>query len=182
MDANTILMGGGVPSAKFETVGASARGTVDNITASQQTDFTTGELLTWPNGDPRMQVLVDLATEQRDPAVADDDGRRRLYIKGKNLTAAVREAVRKAGAKGLEVGGLLTVTYIGDGTQEKRGINAPKLYEASYRPPDHAAAANAALGLAEPAATPPAAPDLSALAPEARALIESMLAKQQGAA
>lgn len=185
-DANAILMGGGVPSAKFDGIGVSVTGVIEDIVASQQTDFTTGEPKFWPNGDKMMQVVVTLATDQRDPSITEDDGLRKIYVKGKSLTGAVRDAVRKAGAKGLDVGGRLTVTYTGDGPQEKRGINPPKLYAADYTPPSPAAAANAALGLTEqtPAASPapvPAAagaPDLSSLPPEARAVVEKMLAAQ----
>jgi hypothetical protein len=188
IDANTILMGGGVPSAKFDGIGVSVTGVIEDVTASQQTDFTTGEPKTWPNGDPMMQVVVTLATSQRDPQISNDDGLRKVYVKGKSLTAAVRDAVRKAGAKGIEVGGTLTVTYTGDGPQEKRGINPPKLYAADYTPPSPAAAANAALGLGDQQPTPapapavPAAgvPDLSGVSPEAQALIATMLAAQQG--
>lgn len=191
IDPNSILMGGGVTSAKFDGIGVSVTGTIEDVTASQQTDFTSGEPKTWPNGDPMMQVVVTLATSQRDPSVTDDDGLRKVYVKGKSLTNAVRDAVRRAGAKGLEVGGTLTVTYTGDGPQEKRGINPPKLYAAEYGQPDRAAAANAALGLAAEQPAPVAASipavatqaaggvDLSTLPPEARAVVEQMLAGQK---
>ena len=162
--ANDILMGGGIPSAKFENHGDSVAGTVDDEPqAVQQTDFTTGEPLTWPNGDPRMQVVVTLATDLRDDS--EDDGLRKLFIKGKSMNGAVRDAVRKAGSKGLERGGQLTVTYTGDGVAERRGINPPKLYSASYAPPS-AAAVNAVLEQAEPAQTtaqPSSAPNEDAL-------------------
>lgn len=149
--ANEVLMGGGIPAAKFEKPGDSVTGTIDaEPQARQQTDFTTGEPLTWPSGDPRMQVVVTLATGQRDPSVEDDDGLRAVYIKGKSLTAAVREAIRKTGAKGLEKGGRLTVIYTQDGPVEKRGLNPPKLYSASYTPPS-AAAVSAVLETPEPA-------------------------------
>ena len=184
IDPNAILMGGGVTSAKFETIGTAITGVIDDLAASQQTDFTTGEPKTWPNGDPMMQVVVTLATDQRDPDVTDDDGLRKVYVKGKSLTAAVRDAVRRAGAKGLEKGGTLTVTYVGDGVAERRGINPPKLYSAAYEKPGPAAA-NAALGLtqqqptpaptqpaaAAPAADPKLAAALAALSPDERAAL-----------
>lgn len=183
IDPNSILMGGGVASAKFENVGTTITGTIEDLTASQQTDFTTGELRTWPNGDPMMQVVVTLATDLRDPDVTDDDGLRKVYVKGKSLTAAVRDAVRRAGAKGLEPGGTLTVTYTGDGVAERRGINPPKLYSATYAKPDPAAAANAALGLAHtkeaapaPAAAPAAAPEVD---PKLMAALAAMTPEQK---
>lgn len=185
-DPNMILMGGGATSAKFDTVGASVTGTIEDLSASQQTDFTTGELKTWANGDPMMQVVVTLATDQRDPDVTDDDGVRKVYVKGKSLTAAVRDAVRRAGAKGLEPGGVLTVTYTGDGPQERRGMNPPKLYSATYAKPDPAAAANKALGLAqaEPAAalaSVPATGEVPAVDPKLAAALAAMSPEQKAA-
>ena len=189
--ANAILMGSGSRSARFDSIGVSITGVIEDVTAKQQTDFTTGEPKTWPNGDPMMQVIVRLATDAREDD--DDDGVRSVFVKGKSLTAAVRDAVRRSGAKGLEVGGTLTVTYTGDGVAERKGINPPKLYSADYAQPDRAAAANAALGLAQeqpaqvaasiPAVAAQAAGgmDLSALPPEARAVVEQMLATQQKA-
>lgn len=184
IDANELLMGGGSKAARFDGIGVTVTGVIEDVTAKQQTDFTTGDLKFWPNGDPMYQVLVRLQTSEREDG--DDDGVRTLYVKGKSLTNAVRDAVRKAGGRGLEVGGTLTVAYIGDGPQERKGINPPKLYTAEYAKPNPAAAANAALGLAEPATAPapaPAAPavgpDLSQLPAEARAVVEKMLAAQQ---
>jgi hypothetical protein len=151
-DPNSILMGGGIPSAKFKNFGDQVAGTIDDDPiATQQTDIDTGTPLTWNNGDPRMQVVVTLATDLRDDS--EDDGLRKVYIKGKSMTAAVRDAVRKAGAKGLERGGQLTVTYTGDGVAERRGLNPPKLYSASYAPPSQAAV-NAVLEQPEPAPAP----------------------------
>lgn len=215
---NDILFGSGTPSAKFEARGDTLTGPITKLGASQQTDFRTKEPKTWPDGKPMMQVEVSIKTSLRDPSVEDDDGVRRLFVKGKNLTAAVKDAVRATGAKGLEIGGVLTVTYTGDGPAEK-GLSAPKLYEAEYVKPNPAKAANAALGLTEPAqqevgpidftggpgkgvgevskglqqmtparewlqpdgAPAAAGPDLSGLDPDARKVIEQMLAQQAGA-
>ena len=99
IDANALLMGGGVASAKFEDIGATVTGrVVAKPTANQQTDFKTGAPKTYDNGDPMMQVVVELATADRDPDNPEDDGHRKVYIKGKSLTAAVRAAVLRAGA------------------------------------------------------------------------------------
>lgn len=172
MDANDLLMGGGLASAKFPTIGTSITGRlVRNPEARQQTHIETGEPLTFANGDPRMQIVVSLATDERDPDNEDDDGERALYIKG-NMLAAVRDAVRKAGAKGLEVGGTLTVTYVGDGERKNRAFNAPKLYAAVYVLPSAQAANETLMSTSAPqqqwptvaqpgaptAATPPPAP------------------------
>ncbi|WP_433368406.1 hypothetical protein ACQPZX_41500 [Actinoplanes sp. CA-142083] len=134
-DANDILMGSGAPGLKFETVGTSYTGTVAaEPTASQQTDFRTKVPETWPDGSPKMQVLVQVSTSLRDPQKPEDDGTRTLYIKGKELTNAIRAAVRASGANGIHTGGILTVAYVGDG-QAQPGMNAPKLYAAQYQAP-----------------------------------------------
>lgn len=151
-DANDILMGSGAPAAKFEQIGATVTGTViREPEARQQTDFRTGTPETWKDGSPKMQVVVQLKTELRDPASPSDDGTRVVYIKGKHLTDAIRQAVRASGANGLHTGGTLTVQYVGDGKAEN-GLNAPKLYAAQYQPP--AVSFN---GIASPTTTQPAA-------------------------
>jgi hypothetical protein len=134
-DANDILMGGGAAGAKFETIGDTVTGTVTREPeARQQKDFRTGTPETWKDGSPKMQVVVQLATDLRDPERPEDDGTRMVYIKGRHLTDAVRSAVRAARANGIHTGGRLSVTYIGDG-QAENGLNPPKLYTARYEPP-----------------------------------------------
>jgi hypothetical protein len=161
ISANDLLMGGGMASAKFPTIGTKVTGRIiRDPEARQQTDIQTGDPLTFANGDPRMQIVVQLATDERDASIDDDNGDRALYIKG-NMLNAVREAVRRAGAKGLEVGGTLTIVYSGDGEAKTRGFNAPKLYTASYTPPSAEAANNVLLMGAQPvpaAGTPDEAP------------------------
>jgi hypothetical protein len=151
-DPNAFLMGGGVPSAKFEQVGDTLSGTIANPPqVRQQTDFTTGKPLFWDSdGSPRMQLVVQVQTTQRDPQRPDDDGVRGLYVKGQ-MQVAVRDAVRKAGASGLEVGGTLTVSFIGHGAS-KNGGQPPKNYAATYQAPN-VSAAFLGTTTAQPAAT-----------------------------
>lgn len=137
-DVNAFLMGGGVRSAKFETIGDKVTGTVVAAEVTQQTDITTGAPKTWDNGDPMMQLVVTLATDQRDPDDPDDTGERKLYLKGGKPTTslgAVKAAIKAAGAKGIEVGATLALAYTGDGEPTKRGFNAPKEYAAKYTAP-----------------------------------------------
>jgi hypothetical protein len=134
-DPNDFLMGGSIPSASFLHIGDSILGTiVEPPFMQQQRDMVSGELKWWENGDPMEHMVVTLQTDLRDPQIDDDDGRRRLYIKF-NMRNAVREAVKKAGAKGLGVGGKLQVTFTSEGEPTARGLNPPKFYEAQYEPP-----------------------------------------------
>lgn len=159
-DADRFLLGGGGKSAKFETIGTNVTGKITvKPEVKQQTKMGSGELDFWDNGDPKLQLVVSLLTDQRDPEDAEDDGVRNLYVKGsqdpksKSLHAAVAAAVQAAGTKGLEVGGVLSVTYIGNGVSKTVGFNPPKQYEATYTP---AAAGFLAAGDAAPAAAPAA--------------------------
>lgn len=148
-ETDAFLLGGGVPSAfgEHDPVGHTVAGTISEPpTIRQQTDMKDGTPLTWSNGDPRMQLIVTLQTDLRGDA--DDDGRRRLYVKGstdpgsKSLRAAIAGAVRSAGANGLAVGGRLTVRYVGEEPAKTRGFNPRKLWAAQYTPPTDAFLAN----------------------------------------
>jgi hypothetical protein len=148
-DADDFLFGGGSRAARFENVGDTITGTVTFFDVVQQTAMETNEPLTWSDGRPRMQLIVDLQTDQGDGA--DDDGVRRLYAKGGNyevaegsgtsLRDAIGDAVRKAGCKSFEEGATLTVGFTGLGKKTNRGFAAPKLYRAKYEPPRKAMAA-----------------------------------------
>ena len=137
MEANDLLMGGGVKSASFpdKQYGTTVGGLIVRTPVTrQQTDFKTGEPLTFANGDPRMQIVVQVQTELRDPAEPLDDGVRGLYLKAQ-MMQAVRDAVKAVGGKGLEVGGHLAITYVRDEpTTQGRGFDK-KIYTATYQLP-----------------------------------------------
>jgi hypothetical protein len=133
INPNDFLLAGGVPSAKFPSIGTAVKGTIEHLEVTQQRDFTTGEPKFYDDGKPANQLVVTLSTDERDPEVTDDDGTRRLFVRGQML-AAVRSAVRAAKSQ-LLVGGTLAVKYVSDKPAEKRGMNPAKQYEAAYRPP-----------------------------------------------
>lgn len=137
-DPNAFLLGGGGKSAKFEAVGDTVTGVIcAPPELRQQTDIKTGVPKTWDNGDPVMQLVVKLQTDQRDDA--EDDGVRNVYVSGgfkrASLQKAVADALRTAKAKGLEVGGTLAVRYTGEEPSSVKGFNPAKLYAAKYTPP-----------------------------------------------
>lgn len=170
-NADDFLMGGGgAPTAKFPTPGAILTGRItEKPTVEQQRDIQTGEKKFWPDGNPMMQLVVTVQTDERDPSIEDDDGRRRLFVKGV-MKNAIADAVRAAGARGLEVGGTLTVTYTHDGIAKQRGFSPPKQYSAQYQP-----AAQAELM----APAPPAQPQY--VAPAQNPATAALLAQQQAA-
>ena len=129
-DANELLMGGGIKSVKFPTIGTVVTGTIiEPPKAQQMTKYGTNEPDFWPSGDPKMQIVVTIQTDLRDDD--KDDGKRRLYITPR-MMPPVRDAVRRAGAPGLEVGGRITVKWV-SGTGQGQGN--PKVYAAEYTRP-----------------------------------------------
>lgn len=174
--ADDFLMGGGITSAKFPTIGHVVTGRItERPTVEQQKDFTTGDLKFWDDGKPQMQLVVTLATAERDPANPDDDGARRVYVKGQMKTA-VAQAVRAAGASGLEVGGVLSVTYSADGVAKNPRFNAPKNFTAAYTP-----AATVALNTPDPTAALPGLTQQQQAAAAQNPATAALLAQQQAA-
>jgi hypothetical protein len=182
MDANDLLMGGGIKSAAFpdqqygHTVGGAI---VRPPQVRQQTDFDTGKPKFFDNGDPMMQIVVQVQTDLRDPNDPTDDGVRAFYLKGQ-MQAAVRDAVRTVGAKGLETGGELYIKYIKDEPNSRGRGKDKKVYAAKYTAPA-GQAANAALMAGDNASpSQTAAPDMTAvlsqLSPEQQ---QALLAQAQ---
>ena len=144
-DAQSLLMGGGGRNWSWvakdangirvdKPVGTSISGTVEasGISEMQQTDYDTGALLTWPDGKPKMQIVIPLQTQFKDDD--EDDGRRTLYVKqSSNLQAAIANAVRATGAKALEDGGTLTVTFTGTKPASNPRNNPIKVFSAQYQ-------------------------------------------------
>lgn len=125
------LLEGGGKTAKFATIGDIVKGTVVSASSKQQTEFGTGKPLTWDNGDPKMELVVTLATDERDPDDATDDGTRVLYAKGAML-AAIRAARQ---GKTFEAGGTLAVKYVSDKPSSTPGYNPAKQFVAEYQAP-----------------------------------------------
>lgn len=205
-NANEALFGSGsgAPAFKWgDKPGTRAAGRITHLDATQQRNMRTNELMFWPSGDKLMIALVTLQTEERDPDIEDDDGQRTLWVSGRNMTSAVREACKTVRVKELELDGYLEVVFTGYGTAEK-GAQPPRLFTASYQKPTTNAAASAALNGPQTAqegasgtGTPPTPPqaaseavgagngpsggmmvDLSTLPPAARALIEKQMQNQ----
>jgi len=136
-EAMDFLFGGSTPSASFNgTAPIKHVGRVKATKKVQQRAFKSREPEFWPNGDPKMQLVITLETDERDPSIEGDDGIRNLYVKGKAMTEAVRDAVKESGYRGPSlVGGKLGIVYVGDGEAAEAGMNAPKVYRAKFEPP-----------------------------------------------
>jgi hypothetical protein len=133
--ANDLIMGGGAPSVKWPAPGTKVIGEIVDTATTQQTDFKTGELKFWKDGNPKMQAVITLQTDERDPEVPDDDGKRRLFVSSWRMRDAIRDAIKTAGARHLEHGGKLAVQFTAIGDDEAGTGNPPKFYAAQYKPP-----------------------------------------------
>jgi hypothetical protein len=132
----------GGASAKFPEIGDRVAGIVTSAKRTQQTDFDTGDPLTFTNGEPRMQTVIGL--ELADGTTV------RLYAKGgtyeaatgtgKSMEGAIVAAVRAAGCTSIDVGAKLAVAHTGLTKPAKKGLNPAKLYEAAYEPPKQSVA------------------------------------------
>lgn len=149
----------GNKSASFLTIGTSHGGTVLSAESRQATDIKTGELKTWDDGKPIMQIVITVQTNERDPELEADDGKRGIYIKayGDQLRE-LKRAVREAGDDDVREGGTFTATYVGDGEKTNKAFDAPKLFSYSYQKPSGAAALIKGADTTPAAAPAPAAP------------------------
>lgn len=140
-DATSFFGGQGLPYATFHNIGDSITGTIVAPPVQQQmTEVGTGKPLTWDDGKPRMQLVITLQTDQRDPDIENDNGQRRVFVTGTSVKqgGGMKGAFQRAGVRDLPVGGTLTVTYTHDGEPAGKGFNPPKQYKVEFTPPNPA--------------------------------------------
>jgi hypothetical protein len=141
-EVNEFLMSGGAKAFSFDNLGDMVEGEIVSMAKRQQTSLDTGKPQYWDNGDPKMMVVVVLHTSLSESD--EDDGNRSVYLRGGNFdvasgkgtasATAVREAVKRAGAPGLETGGRLAIKWTGL-APKKGGFSPAKLYSATYKAP-----------------------------------------------
>lgn len=137
-DPDAYLMQGGLPSLSFRgSPGIAYEGTVVAKELQQQRNFETGKPEFWDAEEkkPKMQLVITLQTDLRNPEIDGDDGQRGLYVKF-NLQKALRDAVKASGAGGVEIGAFIRAEYYADDLANQRGnLNPPKLFRVQYTRP-----------------------------------------------
>ena len=126
-------------SCKFKTLGETHTGVITEISDRMPvTKYGTTDPDYWPDGSPKQQVVITLATDERDPEDPNDTGERSLWVtesrKAGTILAAIIQATRQANAK-LEIGGTLSVSFTGHDPNSKNPAQPRKLYAATYQPP-----------------------------------------------
>jgi hypothetical protein len=110
---------------KFANPGDAIAGKIVGIREQQAKEFGTGKPLYWADGNPQIEVLFSLATDNREDN--DDDGVRTVRVKGWGIQRnALREACQKAGRPPI-VGDMLRAVYVGE--ERGTGAFAAKRYE-----------------------------------------------------
>ncbi len=133
-DPNALLMGSGGRSAKFETVKDTVEGTIMRVDSRQRTEMGSGAPMTWPDGNPKMQLVIQLLTAAQDDE--DDDGMRNLYVPiPSQMQKSIADAVRTTGQRGLGEGGTLAIQFTSTKPAEVKGYSPQKIYRARYDPP-----------------------------------------------
>jgi hypothetical protein len=120
-----------------EQMGAEVTGLIVSAEKAQQTDFDTGQGLEWENGDPRMESVIIMETDIRDPEVEDDGGTRALHLRGGNYEIdegtgisgekALLEAMQKSGLR-CEAGVVIKAKITGMAKATGRGKKPAKLW------------------------------------------------------
>lgn len=162
----SFFAGGGGKSISWKDrpIGTNISGVIKTVhPPTQQIDPVKNEPVFKKDGTPKMQVRIDLATDERDPSDPDDDGTRSLYVKGW-MQGAIGDAMRKAGAQGApQVGAKLTVTLSERTPNDNPALSPTNKFTAVYEPPSAASTASffsdgaASSAAAEPEPTRPAA-------------------------
>jgi hypothetical protein len=132
-------------------------GTIVERVVTQQTEYidgkTQGDPLWWVNRKPKAmppreaqamglteddavtQLVITLQTSARDPEIDEDDGQRRVYVKGRRMENAIREAQKRAGVRKMADGGRLRIRFTDWDPESQNPKNPAKLYVAKYEPP-----------------------------------------------
>jgi hypothetical protein len=108
------------PALKFDAPGVTHTLTVADADTVQDTDYKTKQPLTWPSGDPKMLLVL---------IGADEDGQdASLWVRGRRMTEAFREARKAVGVRNVAVGDVVTVVRGEDEILK----DAPKAKDVEY--------------------------------------------------
>lgn len=141
-DSRSRIMGASTPGYSFLQVGQSVTGQILTEPKDvQQRNFHDGTPAFWPSGDAKMQTVFQVRTALRNyegisnpDRSQPDDGVRSIFIKGKHMERAAKDAVLAAGASWLDIGGWIEITYTGDDMSSK-AASKPKFFSIRYQAP-----------------------------------------------
>jgi hypothetical protein len=128
----------------FAEVGDIFKGQFLDATERQATDYVSGALKTWDDGQPMIEFVLEFQTDLRDDDT--DDGKRTIYVgKSARLFKSMQEALKAAGLKWADKP-QFTIKRVDDGDpvtlkNGKKG-NPPKQFKSKAERPVSKAAVN----------------------------------------
>lgn len=124
--------GGGAPTAKLSQPGDEVSGIIFKLERRNDTDDNDEVIMDPRTGKPKPLLVLHLITKERDPEIEDDDGCRRLWLKGNGLWA-LQQAMRDCGP-GVKprVGGMVRVLVESLKPNPVRSRKPIKQHEAKY--------------------------------------------------
>lgn len=136
-----------VPGVRFTRVGEEISGQIVNVRRTQQTEYSTRIPLYWENKAKSTRPVNPLTGQPNDPmlqyevtidtGIADENNctEKRIFVRGKRMTDAFKQAVQKSAPhEGLLIGGHLTAIWTGTVPSQGGGADA-KTYAFRYNPP-----------------------------------------------
>lgn len=120
---------------KFQNVGDSITMEITSYVKKQATEYGTNELKFWPSGDPIYEEHISGLDFN---AESEDEANVVLAVSKRLMRQRIGEALQKAGASDLLPGGILTVTYVGDGPKNPKASMPPKDFSAEFQLPEPA--------------------------------------------
>jgi len=142
MPLGKALTEGGGKAASFEEIGDEVHGEVIAAEMRQANDLDTGKPGFWDNGDKKMNALITIQTDQRDPSIDGDDGVRTVYVKwwGPNKIALQQEIRTKTAhlpeeEQDIMRGGKFSARLADKIPPQTRGFSPTKVLEFHYTPP-----------------------------------------------
>lgn len=126
--ADPFAGGDTAPSVSFKDapIGTTFEGVVtEEPKVVQSRDFETGDLATWPDGNPKMTIVLRMTVDGEERSVWAP------------IPSDLKRAITEAkGASAIEVGGTLAIRLTGTKPNSKNPrLNEQKLYAAKYTPP-----------------------------------------------
>ena len=128
------------PSVKFPTIGGRVIGSLVSVTEFQATDFATGALQTWPNGDPKMNKQLKLVLTSYDGVEFSIDVLEldvvSVYISGPRLydyRDAIRQYMNDNQGKTPVVGTMVEVKFASEEPSKTKGFAPRKVLSFRFR-------------------------------------------------
>lgn len=147
--------GGGPKSVSPKKPGEFVQGLIYKYKKTEERDDD-GNVVCYPGSEnPKPQIILWLKTDMRDPEIPNDQGERRLWMKG-NALWALKNFLRDNQLGAPKVGGKIRLEVVELKANTDRKKQPMKIHAAKYAPPtpDTIAAALAFKELVEPTQAP----------------------------